>query len=146
MITVSRKTNASPEAVWAVVADGWTYAAWVVGASRIRAVDGGWPARGSRIHHSVGSWPLVLSDETEVTRVEPGRLVRLQAKTRPFGEAFVELEVEPEGDGSRLTMREDATHGPARFLPYPVRKLALAPRNAETLHRLALIAEGHELG
>jgi len=58
----------------------------------------------------------------------------------------VELEVEPEGDGSRMTMREDATHGPARFLPYPVRKLALAPRNAETLHRLALIAEGHELG
>jgi uncharacterized protein YndB with AHSA1/START domain len=144
VITVSRHCPARPESVWAVIADGWSYAAWVVGASRIRAVDRDFPALGSKVHHSVGSWPLLLSDETEVTRLEPGRLIRLQARTRPFGEAYVELEVTPEAGGSRIVMREDASHGPARFLPRPVRQLALVPRNAETTQRLSLLAQGRE--
>ena len=143
MITVTRHTSASPEDVWAVIADGWTYAAWVVGASRIRDVEPEWPAEGSRIHHSVGSWPLLLSDETVVTLVEPGRLIRLQARSRPFGEAFVEIEVQPEGGGSRIEMREDAVDGPLTWVPGPLRQLAIGPRNAETLQRLALLAEGH---
>lgn len=142
MITVTRHTSASPEDVWAVIADGWTYAAWVVGASRIRDVEADWPAEGSRIHHSVGSWPLLLSDETVVTRVEPGHLIRLQARSRPVGEAFVELELAPEGTGTRIEMREDAVDGPATWIPRPLRQLAIGPRNAETLQRLALIAEG----
>ena len=145
MITVTRNTTASADAVWAVIADGWTYAAWVVGASRIRDVEADWPAEGSRIHHSVGSWPLLLSDETVVTRVEPGRLIRLQARSRPLGEAFVEIEVEPEGRGARIEMREDAVEGPATWIPRPLRQLAIGPRNAETLQRLALLAEGRRL-
>ena len=39
---VSRSVAAPAEAVWAVLADGWQYATWVVGASRVRAVDAGW--------------------------------------------------------------------------------------------------------
>ena len=39
--TVSRPVAAPPEAVWAVLADGWQYGTWVVGASRVRAVDPG---------------------------------------------------------------------------------------------------------
>jgi uncharacterized protein YndB with AHSA1/START domain len=142
VITVSRSTSASPAAVWGVIADGWTYAAWVVGASRIRAVEGTWPGEGSRIHHSVGAWPVLLSDETVVVRSDPGHLLRLQARSRPLGEAFVEIAIEPEaGGGSRLEMREEATHGLARLIPQPVRQAAIAPRNAETLRRLALVAE-----
>ena len=142
MITVTRHTSASPEDVWAIIADGWTYAAWVVGASRIREVEADWPAERSRIHHSVGSWPLLLSDETVVTRVEPGHLIRLQARSRPIGEAFVELELVAEGGGTRIEMREDAVDGPATWIPRSLRQLAIGPRNAETLKRLALIAEG----
>jgi hypothetical protein len=142
VITVSRRSAAAPEAVWSIIADGWSYAAWVVGASRIRAVDPDWPARGSRIHHSVGAWPLLLSDETVVVDVDPGRWIRLEAKTRPFGEAIVELEVMPDDGGSRIEMREDALSGPMKALPEPLRQRALAPRNAETLRRLALLAEG----
>jgi hypothetical protein len=142
VITVSRRSTAAPEAVWSIIADGWSYAAWVVGASRIRAVDPDWPARGSRIHHSVGAWPLLLSDETVVVDVDPGRWIRLEAKTRPFGEAIVELEVMPDDGGSRIEMREDALSGPMKALPEPLRQRALAPRNAETLRRLALLAEG----
>ena len=65
-------TTATTEQVWSVLADGWSYAMWVVGASRIRAVDTNWPAPGSRIHHSVGVWPVVLSDHTESVSVHDG--------------------------------------------------------------------------
>jgi hypothetical protein len=54
MIEVTRLVDASSEDVMAVLIDGWTYAEWVVGASRIRDVDKDFPAPGARIHHSVG--------------------------------------------------------------------------------------------
>lgn len=141
MITVTRHAKASPQDVWAVIADGWSYAGWVVGASRIRAVSAEWPAPGARIHHSVGAWPAVLDDETVVLDSQPGRMIRLRAKTNPLGEAVVELELTPDGDGTRIEMREDAQSGPMSLIPRAVRQLAIAPRNREATMRLALIAE-----
>ncbi len=141
MITVSRRSTASPQDIWAILSDGWQYASWVVGASRIRAAQGAWPATGSRIFHSVGSWPLMLSDDTEVIDSIPGRLIRLKARTRPFGQAVVEVEVTPQEQGSRIEIREDAAEGPARFIPQPVRQAMIAPRNTESVKRLALLAE-----
>ncbi len=145
MIEVSRCSPAGVEAVWAVLADGFRYAAWVVGASRVRAVDVGWPAVGTRIHHSVGSWPVMIDDVTEVVQCEPGRLLVMQARGWPAGEARVELELGPSDEagpgGSRIDMREDATHGPGRLIPQPLRQLAITPRNRESLQRLAYLAE-----
>lgn len=63
--TVTAVINGTPDAVFAVLADGWAYAGWVVGASHVRAVEAGWPARGSKLHHASGAWPLVMEDETE---------------------------------------------------------------------------------
>ncbi len=145
MIEVRRFTSASPEAVWAVLADGFGYAAWVVGAARVRAVDDGWPDIGTRIHHSFGTWPLMIDDVTMVLSCEPGRELVLQARGWPAGEARVELELRASDDvgeaGCRIVMREDATHGPGRLIPRPVRQLAIVPRNVETLRRLAYLAE-----
>ncbi len=45
--TISRRVDAPAEAVWSVLADGWSYANWVVGAARVRDVDPGWPAQGA---------------------------------------------------------------------------------------------------
>lgn len=45
--TISRRVDAPAEAVWSVLADGWSYANWVVGAARVRDVDPGWPAQGT---------------------------------------------------------------------------------------------------
>ncbi len=145
MIEVSRFSPARAEAVWSVLADGFLYASWVVGASRVRAVDIDWPAVGSRIHHSVGSWPLLIDDVTEVLECRPGEALVLQAKGWPAGEARVELRLTPATEsgvvGCRIGMREDATHGPGRLVPTPVRQLAIAPRNQESLQRLAYLAE-----
>lgn len=142
MATVHRSTTARPDEVWEVLADGWSFASWVVGASRIREVDLGWPAEGTRIHHSVGAWPLMLDDTTAVLSADPGRELVLQARGWPAGEARVELHLAAEGTGCRLTMGEVMVRGPGRFVPGPLQWLGIAPRNTECLRRLALLVEG----
>ena len=145
---VRRVAEASVDDVWQVLADGWSYATWVVGASRVRAVDDGWPEPGSRIHHSVGLWPVLLSDTTEVEAADPGRSLLLHAHGFPFGAARILITLEDVtgargGVGPRceVTIREDASAGIARAVPLPLRQLGVLPRNTEALKRLALLAE-----
>ena len=89
MISVERIMKTTPQRVWDVLSDGWLYPLWVVGASRMREVDDSWPAVGSKLHHSVGVWPALLDDNTEVTDCEPLRMLALRARAWPFGEAAV---------------------------------------------------------
>ena len=141
MYTVTRDVEASPEQVWAVLEDGWLYSSWVVGASRMRAVDPRFPAPGARLHHSAGVWPVVLNDETVVLESEAPRRLRLQAKGWPAGEATIELRVEPHDGGSRVTIAEEVTRGPSLVVPAAVRQPLIALRNTESLRRLAYQAE-----
>lgn len=134
--------QAPPATVFAVLADGWSYPAWVVGASRIRDVEGEWPAKGSRLHHSVGVWPLLIDDDTEVLDVEPDRRLVLQARGWPAGEARVELTISPDGEGSLVRMAESPDRGPAERVFAPLIERILPARNRESLRRLAAIAEG----
>lgn len=146
-LAVRRTAHASPEEVWAVLADGWLYATWVVGASRLRDVDATWPAPGSRLRHSVGVWPAVVDDHTEVLLSEPARRLVLQAKGWPVGEAVVDLRLAPTGaDRCEITMLEDASSGPTLVLPRMLRQPLFAFRNREALHRLVLLAEGRSGG
>jgi hypothetical protein len=139
---IRRSTSATPAEVFAVLGNGWLFPSWVVGASRMRAVDDLWPAVGSRLHHSFGVWPAVIDDETVVLANEaPYRLV-LQAKGWPVGEATVELRIDSWGEGSMVTITEDATKGPGLLVPGFVRQPLLAVRNVETLRRLIWLAEG----
>ena len=142
MVTVTRRMRCPADAVLAVLADGWSYATWVVGTSRIRGVDPGWPGVGSRIAHSAGIWPLVVDDVTVALDWDPGRgRLELQARGWPAGEARVVLRVRPDGDGCLVRLDEDAVRGPGAAVPKPVRTAVLLPRNRETLRRLALLAE-----
>jgi len=140
-ITISRDVDASAEAVWKVLSDGWLYPLWVVGAARMRDVDDDWPAVGAQLHHSVGNWPLLLDDSTEVLELDPGRMIRLKARGWPAGAAEVVVEIESIGSASRVHIREDAIEGPGMLVPKPLRQLTIAPRNREALRRLALLAE-----
>ncbi|MGJ6126926.1 SRPBCC family protein [Mycolicibacterium sp. Y3] len=144
-MTVSRQIAASRERVWAVLCDGWTYSGWVVGNSRIRAVGADWPDTGSRILHSIGTWPAVIDDETVVASVDPGRELVLLAKVRPAAEARITLHLSDTADGGcQVEMSEVAVGGPLKWLPDAVALLAVAPRNRECLWRLAMIAERNE--
>lgn len=145
MATVVRHMDASAERVFDVLADGWLYAVWVVGASRIREVDSDWPAVGSRIQHSVGAWPLLINDETEVLTSQRPHTLVLAIKARPIGLARVTLTItsdgDGDGDGATVTMTEVPTHGPGRWVHNPANDAVLKWRNVETLNRLASIAE-----
>jgi uncharacterized protein YndB with AHSA1/START domain len=142
---VSRTTrvmSCTPQDVFAVLEDGWSYAMWVVGAARIRSVDESWPEAGARIHHSVGAWPLLLSDETVVEEVDPPHLIRLRVKAWPTGEGRVVLTTRPTGAAeTEVVMEEQAVSGPARMVPAPAQDLMLHHRNVEALRRLAYLAE-----
>ena len=142
MSTTTRPVSATPEQVWEVLADGWLYPLFVVGASRMRDVDDSWPAVGSRLHHSVGTWPLLVDDTTEVLEVEEGRRLLLKARGWPAGEAHVEISLQPSGSATEVTMKEDATAGPGVLVPKPLRDAQLHWRNVEALRRLAFVVEG----
>lgn len=142
MSTTSRPVSATPEQVWSVLTDGWLYALWVVGAARMREVDDAWPAVGSRLHHSVGSWPLLIDDTTEVLEVEENRRLLLLARGWPAGHAHVEIILEPRGTDTVITIVEQATAGPGALLPKAVQDPQLHVRNVEALRRLSYLVEG----
>jgi uncharacterized protein YndB with AHSA1/START domain len=136
MTEVTRFVDAPAAQIFATLADGWTYPLWVVGASHMRAVDPTFPGVGSRLHHSVGIWPLLLDDTTEVVEVEPDRRLVLHARAWPTGTARIELELVPAPGGTTVRMVETASSGPATLVPGPVQSLILVPRNREALARL----------
>ena len=137
----TRLVHATPQKVWDVLSDGWLYPVWVVGASRMREVEDTWPAVGSKLHHSVGVWPMLLDDNTEVVEMVELELLSLQARGWPIGEARVDIRLEPVGAETQVTISEDAVSGPGTLAPPPVRGVTLKWRNSETLRRLAYIAE-----
>ena len=141
MTTNTRILKATPDQVWDVLADGWLYPLWVVGATRMREVDDSWPEVGSRLHHSVGVWPLTVDDTTEVIDIDPGRSLTLHARARPTGVAQVTISLEREDGGTLVSMKEDAVSGPAVLIPSVVRAPLLTWRNVESLRRLAFVAE-----
>lgn len=141
MSSNSRVIGAGVDEVWKVLADGWLYPLFVVGASRMRDVDEAWPEAGAELHHSVGVWPALLNDSTSVLESEPPTLLKLRARGWPAGEAEVTFRLRPQGPETELTIEEDAVSGPGRLMPKPLRDLPLAWRNVETLRRIAFIAE-----
>jgi uncharacterized protein YndB with AHSA1/START domain len=143
---VERLITTTPEHVWDVLMDGWLYPLWVVGATRMREVDTSWPDVGARLHHSVGTWPLVVDDTTSVVACTPPSMLALRARAWPGGEADVVLHLEPVGADTRVSIEEEVASGPAVLIPRPVRELGLRWRNVETLRRLAYVAERRNAG
>ena len=142
MATSSIDVEASVGEVFAVLADGWAYSSWVVGASHMRAVEPNWPEVGSRIFHAVGAWPLMRRDETEVEDMRPEQMLTLTARGRPLGEARIVLELTPrDAGGCRVTMDEVPVAGPGKWLPSALLEAVLRRRNDESLARLAALVE-----
>ncbi|MCU1572090.1 MAG: polyketide cyclase [Micrococcaceae bacterium] len=142
MATITRMFNCSARDVWNVLADGWLYPSWVVGASRMRDVEGRWPEEGATLHHSVGAWPVLINDSSYVTAAEPGRRLELVARGWPLGEAKVDLVMEDVPGGCQVSITEDAIRGPGLAVPKLLRDPTIRFRNKETLKRLQFLAEG----
>lgn len=146
MAEVSGHIAAPPEQVWATLADGWLYSAWVVGTSKIRAVDPGFPAVGTKIHHAFGLWPLLVQDETEILECSPTQRLVLQARGRPMGEATTAIDLTPADGGTAIRFAETPTKGPGAWVHNPLADAFLAKRLRECLARLASLVEGRRPG
>ena len=142
MITVERTFACPPEDVVDVLSDGWLYGLWVVGATRIRAVEERWPREGQRLHHSTGPWPLHLDDHTTVVVSDLPRRLVLTARGWPWGQARVDIRLEPVEGGTHVVMSEDVITGVMLLVPPPVRAVLLRPRQEECLDRLEQLVLG----
>jgi len=146
MSVVYRLVHASPERVFEVLADGWNYGSWVVGASRIRAVSPPWPQPGGCLHHSFGLWPVVINDTTKSAEWQPPTRAVIEPDAGPLGTGRVCFDLQSRADGCVIRMTEDATSLPGLLVPKPIRDAVGRIRNRETLRRLAFIAEQRESG
>jgi uncharacterized protein YndB with AHSA1/START domain len=106
--------DAPRAAVFGVLTEPSTYPDWLVGARRIRRIDGEWPQPGSSFHHSVGFGPLLIHDRTEVVGLERPSLLVLDARAGPLGRAGVRFRLLPTGTGTHLRMNEEPWSGPLR--------------------------------
>jgi hypothetical protein len=142
MAKTTRLINVSPDRVFAVLADGWTYSDWVVGTAHIRDVDPKWPQPGTEIHHKAGPWPVSLKDRTTSLEWQPERMLLLKLRLWPLGAGRVRFVLDPVGsDATQVTIIEQFTEGPLVGLRNKINDLLLHYRNREALRRLADIAE-----
>jgi uncharacterized protein YndB with AHSA1/START domain len=142
MARTTTRIAATPDRVFAVLADAWSYERWVVGCKRIREVDDGWPAPGATFHHSVGLGPVTVRDTTTVIESDPPRRVVLRARARPAGVARVEVELaEADGGDTEVVMHERPVSGPPALLRNPLQDWLIHRRNDESLRRLKQLAE-----
>ncbi len=133
--------SASPQDVWAVLADGWSYDRWVVGTTAIRGVDRDWPAEGTSLEYTVGLGPVHLDDLTTVRIAEPRRRLELEANAWPLGTARISIEVLPWGQDSVVVIDEHPLRGPGWHLQNPLLEMALSLRNRRMVHNLAELVE-----
>jgi hypothetical protein len=142
-MAVNRRSVHAPVAdVLGVLADASAYPRWVVGPREAVAVDPAWPDPGSGFLHATGRGPFTVRDRTQVVRFDrdEGEVV-LEAHSGPMGVALVTITVAGQGDGTRVTLEEDALSGPLRLLPKPVRDVVIHARNRRAMRRFARMVE-----
>ena len=121
-------------------ADPSGYEYWVVGSKVIRDAEPGFPAPGTKFHHTIGFGPFTLNDHTEVLEAERPALLKLRAKGRPLGTASVTLRMTPDGGGTMVEIVE-RPDGPFVILnANPLLHVLTKVRNAESLMRLEELA------
>jgi uncharacterized protein YndB with AHSA1/START domain len=133
---VSREFDASTADVFAILLDPASYPNWLVGAESVHAIDASWPEPGSRFYHRVGIGPMTIPDHTEALAVEPGSMLRLRVRARPFIAGVVTFRVIGDGDRCVVTMEEEPARRVIGNLVRPVLDPVTHVRNHRSLRRL----------
>jgi len=131
---------APPDAVWDVLASPSRYSEWVVGTTDSQPAAGAWPEPGAELRYDVGVGPFKVGDRTRVLESTPGRLLALRSELGPLGALQIRLELEPSGDGTRVTMTERAVESVAGATQ-PLADAINAARVAWSLSQLKELAE-----
>jgi len=130
------RSSLSPAEVFEHITNPWEYPRWLLGASTMRDVDDAFPAVGSNFHHRVGVGPLKINDRSQVLEVEQDRKLVLLVKARPLFQGKVTFTIEPDGDGSVLTL-EEVPAFPGAELARPLVDPPTHARNRKSLENLA---------
>ena len=118
------RATGTPDQVWEVLADGWLYPLWVVGATRMREVDDDWPAVGvAGCTTRSASGRSLLDDDTEVARAASRAAgSSCGPAAGRSGEAEVEIRLTAQGGGHRGRDRGGRrSPGPGALVPEPLR-------------------------
>lgn len=124
--------------VFGILSDPRSYGGWIPGSKVIRAADPDWPAQGTAFDHTL---VLGVADHTSVCSALAPVMLELHARARPLGSANVVLHLQPEADGTRVTMIEDPANRALSVLIGPLGHGVLKLRNVEALRRLKRLAE-----
>jgi uncharacterized protein YndB with AHSA1/START domain len=132
----------APEAVWSVLADGRSYADWVVGTHASEPLDGDWPAVGSAIRYTVKFGRYRAHGRTVVREAEPARRLELEAQSRVIGTARIGIALRPWGEEHTLvTVDEHPLTGPGGRLHNLASEALLQIRHRLMLRRFARVVE-----
>jgi uncharacterized protein YndB with AHSA1/START domain len=142
MAFVSREFDAPAADVFAILLDPESYPNWLIGAESVTAVDESWPQPGSRFHHRVGLGPMTIRDTTEAVALDPGSMLRLRVRARPFIVGVVTFRVTGNGDRCVVTMEEEPGRRVIGNMVRPVLDPVTHVRNHRSLRRLAEVVRG----
>lgn len=141
MAVVERVVPATPERVFAVLANGWTYSDWVVGTAHISDVDNDWPQPGTHIYYQTATWPLKLKDKTVSVEADPPRSLLLRPRMWPLGEFAVRFTLIALNEcETKVKMAEEPVAGALQWVPMRLDDVLLHWRNTESLRRLSDLA------
>lgn len=84
---------------------------------------------------------MLVDDTTEVLQSTEQTSLLLRVRGWPAGQAIVFITLKPWKSATLIRIEEDATDGPASWVPQPARQVAIVPRNRESLRRLAYFAQ-----
>ena len=129
-----------PHQVWRVLADGDSYARWVVGTQEILHVDPGWPAFGAALRFQAGLGPIHFEDSCTVRICEPEHRLELEAKAERFGTARIAFTLVPWSTDTLVMLDEHPLLGPGARLQGPISERLLHLRNRRLLDNLANVA------
>lgn len=133
----------SPEQVWAVLADGDSYAKWVAGTQEVHHVDERWPQVGAVIRFTAGLGPLTVEDITTVRRLDPGRELELEAHAGWLGSARISIDVRSWGEHALVIIDEHPLSGPGARWHNALAEVMLRFRNRRMVRALASVVEEH---
>ena len=141
MAVVERVIAATPEQIFAVLADGWSYSDWVVGTAHIRDVDRDWPTPGSQLYHKAAVWPFSFKDKTVVVDSDPPHWIVMRPHMWPLGELMVRFTLTPVNEvETRVTLEEHFAAGPMGWMRTKVDDMLMHWRNKEAMRRLSDLA------
>ncbi|MEU0477346.1 SRPBCC family protein [Streptomyces olivaceus] len=136
-----RLIQATPQAVWDVLADGSQYARWVVGPSEVTPRSGQWPRTGATIAYEVRLGPLRLTNESVVRHMVEGALLEIEAKAGRLGTARISVELRPWGEQCLVIVDEHPLRGPGGLMHNVGVEALIQIRHRAMLARLAHLCE-----